>query len=43
PYSSNLVPCDFFLFPNMKKWLDRKRFVSNEEIIAETNVCLQNL
>jgi len=27
---------DFFLFPNMKKWLGGKRFTSNEEVIAET-------
>jgi len=37
PYSPDLAPCDFFLFPNMKKWLGGKRFASNEEIIAETN------
>ena len=28
---------DYFLFPNMKTWLGRKRFSSNEEIIAGTN------
>ena len=33
-YSPDLVPCDFFLFPNMKKWLGGKRFTSNEEVIA---------
>jgi len=36
PYSPDLARCDFFLFPNMKKWLGGKRFASNE-IIAETN------
>ncbi|KAG5346224.1 SETMR methyltransferase, partial [Acromyrmex charruanus] len=36
PYSPDLAPCDFFLFPNLKKWLDGKKFTSNEEIIAET-------
>ena len=36
PYSPDLAPCDFFLFPNMKKWLGGKRFTSNEEVIAET-------
>ena len=35
-YSPDLAPCDFFLFPNMKKWLDRKRFTSNEEVIDQT-------
>lgn len=37
PYSPDLAPCDFFLFPNLKKWLGGKRFASNEEVIAETN------
>lgn len=37
PYSPDLAPCDFFLFPNLKKWLGGKRFTSNEEVIAETN------
>lgn len=36
PYSPDLAPCDFFLFPNMKKWLGGKRFTSNEEVIAAT-------
>ena len=36
PYSSDLAPCDFFLFPNLKKWLGRKRFTSNEEVIDQT-------
>jgi len=36
PYSLDLAPCDFFLFPNMKKWLGGKRFTSNEEVIVET-------
>jgi histone-lysine N-methyltransferase SETMAR len=35
PYSPDLAPCDFFLFPNMKKWLGEKRFASNEEVITE--------
>jgi transposase len=36
PYSPDLAPCDFFLFPNMKKWLGGKRFASNEKLIIET-------
>ncbi|KAG5333411.1 SETMR methyltransferase, partial [Acromyrmex charruanus] len=36
PYSPYLAPCDFFLFPNLKKWLGGKKFTSNEEVIAET-------
>lgn len=37
PYSPDLAPSDFFLFPNLKKWLGGKRFSSNEEVINETN------
>ena len=40
PYSSDLAPCDYFLFPNMKKWLDGKRLTSNEEVIAATEAYL---
>ena len=29
PYSPDLSPCDYFLFPNLKKWLGGKRFDSN--------------
>ena len=36
PYSPDLASCDFFLFPNLKKWLGGKKFTSNEEVIAET-------
>lgn len=36
PYSPDLAPSDFFLFPNMKKWLGGKRFAANEEVISET-------
>jgi len=36
PYSPDLVPCDIFLFPNMKKWLTGKKFSSNEKVIVET-------
>ena len=41
-YSPDLVPCDFFLFPNMKKWLGGKRFTSNEEAIAATEAYFAN-
>jgi Transposase. len=37
PFSPDLAPSDFFLFPNLKKWLAGKRFTSNEEVITETN------
>ena len=32
PCSSDLAPSDYFLFPNLKKWLDDKRFANNEEV-----------
>lgn len=43
PYSPDLAPCDYFLFPNLKKWLGGKRFRSNEEIIEETNAYFEGL
>ena len=36
-YSPDLAPCDFFLFPNLKTWLGRKKFSSNEEVIVAVN------
>ena len=43
PYSPDLAPSDFFLFPNMKKWLDERRFASNAEVIAEANAYFEGL
>ena len=37
PYSPDLAPSHYFLFPNMKTWPGGKRFSSNEEIISATN------
>jgi [histone H3]-lysine36 N-dimethyltransferase SETMAR len=37
PYSPDLAPCDYYIFPNLKRWLAGKRFHSNEEVIAETD------
>ena len=34
PYSPDLAPFDFFLFPNLKIWLGGKRFSSDEKVIA---------
>lgn len=42
PYSPDLAPSDFFLFPNLKKWLAGQRFTSNEEVIAETNAYFED-
>jgi hypothetical protein len=35
PYSHDLAPCDFFLFPKMKLKLKGRRFDTTEEIQAE--------
>ena len=37
PDPLDLFPSDYFLFPNVKTWLEGKRFSSNEEIIAAAN------
>ena len=36
PYSPDLAPSDYWLFADLKKMLQGKIFVSNEEVIAET-------
>jgi len=32
--SSIFAPCDYFLFPNLKKWFGEKRFTTREQLIA---------
>ena len=43
PYSPDLAPCDFFLFPKMKMKLKGRRFDTTEEIQAETQEVLDTL
>jgi hypothetical protein len=43
PYSPDLAPCDFFLFPKMKLKLKRCRFDTMEEIQAESQRVLDTL
>lgn len=43
PYSPDLAPCDFWLFPKIKKDLRGKIFTSNEEIINAVNVEIEKL
>lgn len=43
PYSPDLAPSDYYLFPNLKKWLGGKRFESNDEVITETNAYFEGL
>jgi len=40
---SDLVPCDYFLFPNLKKWFEGKRFTIREQLIAETKTYFEGL
>ena len=40
---SDLAPCDFFLFPNLKKSLAGQKFKSNEEVVAATEVNFADL
>ena len=43
PYSPDLAPSDFFLFPNLKKSLAGKKFGSNEEVITATEAYFAEL
>jgi len=42
-YSPDLAPCDFYVFPKMKLRLKGRRFVSIEEIRAESQQVLSTL
>ena len=37
PYSPDLESRDFYLFQNLKRWLQEQRFSSNEEVKWETD------
>ena len=41
-YSPDLAPSDSWLFADLKKMLQRKRFDSNEEVIAETKTYFES-
>ncbi|EGI59173.1 Mariner Mos1 transposase [Acromyrmex echinatior] len=43
PYSPDLAPSDYYLFSNLKRWLQGRRFTSNEEVIAETEAYFEGL
>jgi hypothetical protein len=36
PYSPDLAPCDFFLFPHMKRQMKRKRFADVRKVKKKT-------
>ena len=42
PYSSDLAPSNYWLFADLKKMLQGKRFGSNEEVIAETKAYFES-
>ncbi|KAG5313733.1 SETMR methyltransferase, partial [Acromyrmex insinuator] len=42
-YSPDLAPCNYFLFPNLKKWFRGKRFTTREQLIAETDTYFEGL
>jgi len=43
PYSPDLASSDYFLFPNLKKWLGGKRFANNEEVESAVNGYFEEL
>lgn len=43
PYSPDLAPSDYYLFPNLKKMLQGRRFTSNEEVETQTNAYFEAL
>ncbi|KMQ82802.1 mariner mos1 transposase [Lasius niger] len=43
PYSPDLAPCDFFLFPKMKLKLKERRFKTLQEIETESQRVLHML
>lgn len=36
-YYLDLSPSDYYLFPNLKRWLQRKRFASDENVECDTD------
>jgi len=43
PYSPDLAPCDFFLFPTMKKAMKGKRFATVKEVKTASQEALNNI
>jgi len=43
PYSPNLAPCDFFLFPRMKGQMKGKRFADVSKVKKKTLEVLNNI
>ena len=43
PYSPDLAPSDYFLFPILKKWLGGQKFANNEEVDSAFNGYFEEL
>ena len=43
PYSLDLATSDYFLFPNLKKWLGGQRFANNEEVESAADTYFEEL
>ena len=43
PYSPDLSPCDFFLFPRLKKMLSGKKYTSRSSLCSAICQCLQQI
>ena len=43
PYSPDLSPCDFFLFPKLKKILSRNKYTSRSPLGSAIYQCLQQI
>ena len=43
PYSPDLSPCDFFLFPRLKKMLSGNKYTSRSSLDSAFYQCLQQL
>ena len=43
PYSPDLAPCDFFLFPRVKKHLAGKRYTSRESVGSAVYQCMKGI
>ena len=42
-YSPDLVPADYFLYPNMKKWIGGKRYANNKEVESAVDSYFEEL
>ena len=43
PYSPDLSPCDFFLFPRLKKMLSGNKYTSRSSLGSAIYQCLQQI